>query len=586
MASLLMYLKQQNYIYICACLCLAYLAVVNAEVNTFPHLSSDGMLQPKADEIGSSTAEILRGARRILKARAVPSASVKVAALGRPLFPGTLYDYRSDSFIPGVTLWDKKLLSENLNSRPKSHTNLDFSSTDSISSKSSLLDVSASLKASFLGGLVEVGGSGRFLQDTKSSNQQSRVTMFYSETSRYEELTMSHLSKFTHPEVFEQKTATHVVIAVLYGAQASMVFDCTLSEEENKQQIEGNLNVMVNNIPKLSGEGNAAFKITEYDNNMAEKITCRFYGDVRLEQNPTTYMEALQTYKQLPALLKDPQNAVPIKVWLYPLHLLNATAARVEREISASVATSIEAIIEELREAERTFNNLSGHTLVNSFRDIRERLHSFQDSFSMYKAMLQKAVGRVLSAVRGGEMEEKSLEDILKIHRSSPFSADKLNQWLSDAKYELNILSSATKSLEGVRIEDSNGLNSILVNPNFLGVLCFTFTSLKYEDPYLSALKEYVTTDRFKELDGEHSMYPVGSISKWFKDSDLVAKIQFNANLFKGIKKPFEGQKVLFIISAISDASNPGSSIYRYEHGQLNDKQIQVGFRMLAGLGN
>uniref|UniRef100_A0A8C1NAL4 Uncharacterized protein n=1 Tax=Cyprinus carpio TaxID=7962 RepID=A0A8C1NAL4_CYPCA len=483
---------------------------------------------------------------------ALPSASVEVAALGRLLFPGTLYDSRKDSFIPGVTLWDKTSLSEDLDSRPKPRTYLKFSSSDSISTKSSLLDVSASLKASFLGGLVGVGGSGRFLQDTKSSNQQSRVTMFYSETTRYEQLTMSHLHKITYPEVFEQKTATHVVVAVLYGAQAFMVFDRTLSEEEDEQQMEGKLNAMVNKIPKLSGEGNAAFKMTEDDNKMAEKITCTFHGDVRLQQNPTTYMEALQTYKQLPTLLKDPQNAVPIKVWLYPLHLLNATAARVEREISESVATNIEALIEELRKAERTFNDLSRHTLANSFSDIKERLRSFQDSFSIYKKMLLKAVRRVLPAVRGGEMEENSV----------------------------------TKSLEGVRIEDSDGLNSILVNPDFLGVLCFTFTSLKYEDPYLSALKEYLTTDRFKELDGEHSMYPVASIRKWFKDSDLMAKMRFNVNLLKTLLKPFEGQKVLFIISAISDASNPGSSIYMYELGQLTEKQYQYPFRVLARLEN
>ncbi|XP_016380342.1 neoverrucotoxin subunit alpha-like [Sinocyclocheilus rhinocerous] len=576
MTSLLMYLKQQNCIYICACLWLAYLAVVNAE----------GMLQPKADEIGTSTEETLRGPRGILKTRALPSETVEVAALGRLLFPGTLYDCRKDSFIPGVTLWDKKSLSENLDSRPKPQANLEFSSSDSLSSKFNLLDVSASLKASFLGGLVEVGGSGRFLRDTKSSNQQSRVTMFYSETTRYEQLTMSHLRKITYPGVFEQKTATHVVVAVLYGAQAFMVFDRTLSEEENKQQMERNLNAMVEKIPKLSTEGNAALQMATAEKKMAEKIACTFHGDVRLQQNPTTYMEALNLYKQLPTLLKNPQNEVPIKVWLHPLQLLNATAARVEREISASVEFSMEAIIEELGEAERTFNDLSRNTLVNSFSDIKERLRSFQDSFSIYKAMLLKAVGRVLPAFRGGEMEEKSLEDILKIHRSSPFNADMLKQWLNDAKSELHILSSVTKSLEGVRIEDSDGLNSILVNPDFLGVLCLTFTSLKYEDPYLSALKEYLKTDRFKELDGEHSMYPVASIRKWFNNSDLMAKMRFNVNILKHLLKPFEGQKVLFIISAISDPSNPGSSIYLYELGQLTEKQYQYPFRVLSGLEN
>ncbi len=35
------------------------------------------------------------------------------------------------------------------------------------------------------------------------------------------------------------------------GAQAIMVFDQTFSEEENKQEIEGELNVMVKMIPRL-----------------------------------------------------------------------------------------------------------------------------------------------------------------------------------------------------------------------------------------------------------------------------------------------------------------------------------------------
>ncbi|RXN07736.1 neoverrucotoxin subunit alpha-like protein [Labeo rohita] len=508
---------------------------------------------------------------------ALPSDTIEVAALGRPLFPGTLYDCRKDSFLPGITLWDKKSLSEDLDSRPKPQTYSNINSCDSLSSKLNLMDVSVALKVSFLGGLMEVGGSAKYLRDTKSSNHQSRITMHYGETTRYEQLTMSHLGQITYSQVFDQKTATHVVTAVLYGAQAFMVFDRSFAEDENKQEIEGELKKMVAKIRELSAEGNAALQMTDAEKKMAEKITCTFHGDVHLRQNPTTYTEALNVYKQLPALLKDnPQNEVPIKVWLHPLHLLNATAARVEREISTSVAFAIEDIMEKLGEAERTYKDLSGNTLVNSFRDIKERLCSFRSSFSIYKAMLLEAVSRVLPAVRGGEKEEKSLEDILKIHRSSPFNADTMNQWLNDAKAELDMLSSLTKPLEGVRIVDSEHLNTIIVNPDFPGVLCLTFTSLEYEDPYLSALKKFLKTDRFKELDGEQSMVSVASVKKWFKDSEFMEKTRFNIHVFKCFLKPLEGQKVLFIISAISDPSNPGSSIYKYEHGKLSDTQAHA----------
>ncbi|XP_067237067.1 neoverrucotoxin subunit alpha-like [Chanodichthys erythropterus] len=573
MAALLMNLKQPNCIYIYVYLCLATLAVVNAEET----------LQPKPSETRTEERFNVLPPRGTAKTPAHP---MEVAALGRPLFPGMLYDRHRDSFIPGVTLWDKKSLSEDLDSHPQPKTDVMVHRSDSLSSKFDLLDVSASLKASFLGGLVEVRGSAKYLHDTKSSNQQSRVTEYFSETTRFEQLTMSQMGQITYPQVFEQKTATHVVVAVLYGAQAFMVFDRTFSEEENKQEVEEELNVMVKKIPEFSSEANATFKMTDAEKKMAEKIACTFHGDVRLEQKPTTYMEALSLYKMLPTLLKNPQNQVPVKVWLYPLHLLNSKAAQVEREISTSVALETEAIIEELGEAERTYNELSRNTLVNSFKDIKARLRSFQNSFSTYKSMLLKAIGRVLPAIRGGEMEEKSLEDILKIHRSSPFSAEMLNQWLNVAKSELHILSSLTKLLDGTKIEDSDHFNTILLNPDFPEVICFTFTSLNYKDPYLSVLKKFLESDRFTELEGKPIMISVAPIRKWFNDFDLIAKMRFNINVFKGLPKLFEGKKVLFVISAISDPSNSGSSIYLYEDGKLKDKQAQNSFSVLSGLEN
>ncbi|XP_050961134.1 verrucotoxin subunit beta [Labeo rohita] len=506
------------------------------------------------------------------------SEPIELAALGRPLFPGMLYDCRKDSLIPGVTLWDKKSLSEDLDSHLKLMTDLKFSSSDSLSSKASLLNISASLKASFCGGLVEVGGSAKFLRNTKSSNQQSRVTMHYSETSRFDQLTMTQLGQITYPQVFDQKTATHVVTAVLYGAQAFLVFDRSFAEDENKQEIEGELDIMVKKIPGFSIEGKGALKMTVEDNKKAENINCTFHSDFNLEQSPTTYMEALELYKKLPTLLKEnPQNAVPIKVWLYPLSLVDTKAAQLKREISTRLISNIGDMMDWLGDVERTCNDLCGRTEVNVFSDVKERLCSFQDSFSIYKIVLQKALARVLPAIRGGGMEEQSLEDILKIHSSSPFNAELLNQWLDDAKSELNLLNKNSKTLNEINIADSDGLSAILLDPDVDVVLCLTFTSLKYEDPYLSTLTEFLKSDTFKELDEIKPLHSVRSdIRKWFKDPDVIAKMRENLHLFKRFSEANKNEKsIQFIISAISSRTIPGSSIYLYENGKLTDTKFQ-----------
>ncbi|XDV39473.1 hypothetical protein PO909_008717, partial [Leuciscus waleckii] len=93
MAAPLTYLKQPSCIY-CTYLWLATLAAVNAQE----------VLQPKPDEL-----QILNKDTKGLhfladegnkKHPALTSQTIEVAALGRPLFPGMLYDCRKDTFIP------------------------------------------------------------------------------------------------------------------------------------------------------------------------------------------------------------------------------------------------------------------------------------------------------------------------------------------------------------------------------------------------------------------------------------------------------------------------------------------------------
>uniref|UniRef100_A0AAR2JUA2 SNTX thioredoxin-like domain-containing protein n=1 Tax=Pygocentrus nattereri TaxID=42514 RepID=A0AAR2JUA2_PYGNA len=498
---------------------------------------------------------------------------IEMAALGRALYPGMLYDCRRDSFIPGVTLWDKQSLSKDLDVHRQPKTDLKFVASDSLRDKTSVLDVSASLKASFLGGLVEVGGSARYLSDKKSSDRQSRVTMQYSQTTRFEQLTMTQLGKISYPEVFEQKTATHVVTAVLYGGQAFMVFDKTVSEKEDKQEAEGNLRVMVKKIPQFSIEGEGALKMNENEKKMADNISCTFYGDYELQENPTTYMEALQLYKKLPSLLRQRENdAVPVRVWLYPLARLDSKAAKLEREIGETLVAKVEVLLEELGDAERRCNDLGQNTTVNDFQDVRERLQTFQESFGIYKLLLQKAVATVLPAIRGGQAKDSSLADILTTHANSPFRASKLKQWLENVNGEVDVLSSYTRELNEVPVITSSAqFKSILFNPTVDTVICFSFTSVKYEDPYLQTVTEFLIADPFEKQSTVQKSSDQ-DIKPWFSNPEISKKMKENLCLFKSFFNANKDKKTTrFVISSISDPSNPGISIRLYKQEKVDD---------------
>ncbi|KAG7315940.1 hypothetical protein KOW79_020806 [Hemibagrus wyckioides] len=479
----------------------------------------------------------------------------------------------------GVTLWNKNALRDDLDVRPKPKTHLDFAASDSLSEKANLLDINASLEASFLSGLVEVGGSAKYLLDTKSSTRQCRVTMQYSQTTKFEQLTMKELGNITYPEVFDQKTATHVVTAVLYGAQVFMVFDYTSAENESKQEIEGNLHALVKKVPNFSLDGEASLNMTEDEKKMAKNISVKFYGDIELEENPTTYKEALDVYKKVPALMKQQQDkGVPLTVWLYPLNLLDSKAAELVREICLNMVCETESLLEDLDEMERICKDLMKRQITDEFPDLKNRLLKFHALHKNYKCSFKNALFRVLPAIRGGRQEDKALGDILNIHYRSPFNVSNMSKWLDDITSELNILSSYTSGLKDLAVIKSSGsLNSICLHPDVDAVVCLSFTSLNYEDAYLAALEEFKKSEAFTMLrQTSERDFILHAAQPWFTSPDISARMKQNLSLFTTFSMANKNEKrIKFIIASISDPSNPGTSIQLYQNGSLKNPKFQ-----------
>uniref|UniRef100_A0A5F8H1N1 AIG1-type G domain-containing protein n=1 Tax=Monodelphis domestica TaxID=13616 RepID=A0A5F8H1N1_MONDO len=210
------------------------------------------------------------------------------------------------------------------------------------------MNIHGDLKASVLGGMVDIGGSAKYLHDTKTSKKLVRMTLKYSMTTQYCHLTMNHLGyqNISYPDVFDKGTATHVVIAVLYGAQAFFVFDQKVSTNERDKDIEGSLKAEVEKIPKVAINLGGEIKKENNEKISSQEFKCTFYGDFVLENNPVTYEDAVKIYSSLPKLLRG--HGVPLQVWLYPLEKLNSKAAKLARGISISLICEAQDTLEEL----------------------------------------------------------------------------------------------------------------------------------------------------------------------------------------------------------------------------------------------
>ncbi|XP_058872124.1 neoverrucotoxin subunit alpha-like isoform X1 [Acipenser ruthenus] len=502
--------------------------------------------------------------------------TLEMAALGRPFQLGMLYDCRKDRLIPGITLWNQEELQGSINQRTQPITEFSVTASDSIEDKASALKVDAFLKASLLGGLVQVSGAAKYFKDTKKSTRQSRVTLQYYTTTRFENLTMNHLAKgkVSHPSVFEDKTATHVVTAVLYGAQAYFVFDQEVSSEEKQQEIHGEMELAISKIPTFTIDGKGSIDLKQTEKAEVQKFDCTFHGDFHLKSNPSTYQDAVKAYSTLPKLLGDKgENAVPVKVWLYPLIKLDSRAAKLERNISDHLVTSAQTVLEQFHTIEMQSNDMIKDIAAGKFPEINEKIRKLKQRTSQYKLNFMSKLSAVLPSIRGGVQEEESLGEILKNHEESPFNFKAQKLWLSNKEREINAVRRCFTILKDIHVVSSvNELDEEELNNEIENIVCFTFTSLHEPEPYLEDLKKYLEPQASKKPQSKkpQSNKPQSYTrqdSKQWVSSETNLKIRMYLKVFQELMNiNRENKKTKFFIVSKEDKNFPGACILLHDH--------------------
>ncbi|XP_033991905.1 uncharacterized protein LOC117487401 [Trematomus bernacchii] len=490
---------------------------------------------------------------------------MEVAALGRPFSIGMLYDCRKDSLVPGITLWDRDDLKNHIGERPQRYNDCNIVASESIEDKSKALNVEASLKASFLSGLVEVEGSAKYLNDSKTSKNYARVTLKYKTTTKFHELSMNHLGgeNVKHPYVFEKGIATHVVTGILYGAQAFFVFDREVSANENHRDIQGNLKVMIKNIPSLSIEGEGLLKMEDKDKANVEKFSCRFFGDFLVQKPPTSFQDAVEVYQSLPKLLgANGENAVPVKVWLLPLTCLDSSAAKLVRQISIGLVEECQSVLEDFSHLEMRCNDALRTQTAQQFPQIGEKLKTFKQKCSQFKLEFQQTLAKKLPSIRGGGEEEAVLAEILRKTCSSPFNSKDLNEWMDCKVREIHFLKSYTNMMKNTKIVPSeNDLHEEILKAEH--AVCFVFTSLGSDELYLSTLSNYLKqTPKPDEAQDPHPP------DQWYNSRKEREAMRHKEKLFSDFAEANkENKNITFLTVGLTNETQRGASIYLYTYG-------------------
>ena len=474
--------------------------------------------------------------------------------------------------LTGLKLWDDADMQKVTRIKGQQNTSFNVTASDSFSKKSKLLDVSASLKASFLGGAVDVQGSAKYLKDKTTSTHQCRVTLQYKETTVFKEL-MTLEMEIKHPEVFDKNEATHVVTAVLYGAEAFMVFDQMAEDILKKQEILGELKISVNKIPQVEISGEGKVVINDNERRKVKKFKCTFHGDFKLKENPSSYEEAAVVYKSLPTMLgQKGEAAIPLQVWLYPLKNINPKAAQMVCDVNTTLVSAFESVMEELHEAKIRVHDLIKLSKVIPLVDVTGKLEVFRMKLIGYTVVLKRKVLDVLPEIRGGTVDEKAFEEILKFHHESSFTKKKMKEWLDEKETEMGIVSSYIHLMKGIPVVPSGpALHKILYHPKLDAVAMFSFTSLEYAEPYLTNLNECLSCEEFRKMDDVKVAIQksfVNNTVPWYEHPETIPAMRTSLTNFFVVKGRCDKNSLhTALISFVSDTSHPGCSIRVYKNG-------------------
>ncbi|CAF0948120.1 unnamed protein product [Adineta steineri] len=480
---------------------------------------------------------------------------ITMVTLGRPFHLGMLYDVRSDKLITGVTLWDPQTLANHTITYKQPYTGYEIINGDSLQDKAHALGVEASLKLSLLGGLMSISGSAKYAEDYQRTNHEARLTLKYSTTTHFQQLTMKHLGKgnLDHPDLHDKNLATHVVTGVVYGAEAFFIFDRTISNSESKKEVSGSLKAIFEK-PTFKIEEEAKLNLTDQEKNSVDKLHCKFYGDFRLNKNPNNLDEAVKIYRQLPSLLGvNNENTIPKKVWLYPLYLLDNKAKRSVREISFSLVDYSISTIENLRSLEVRALDLSESSIFASLNHLKIHLLDFAARLSEFQRDLKEKLALYLPKLRGNtDVEESILFQLFRQDDTSPFNKRTLELWLKEKEEETALMTTWIENLSKDRSLDilikSLSLDEAIGDTRYDYIFCLSLRLVEENDPQLTDMENYIhnknsfnsSTTRKKHI-------------TWFKSSRSMTKFRKNLRQFKEFAEAnnVENTNIKFIVNEV-----------------------------------
>lgn len=354
-------------------------------------------------------------------------------ALGHIADLGSLYDARSDTFIPGISLFQANTPPEAIRSTQIPLTTLKFTKTESYKEKFDYFKMTPELTASFLGGLFSVEGSARYLTLEKQLDHVIQSSMYYSMSTVYETLNLTSPSLRDHIalHVVGGDLATHAVIGIKWGAQCIVTAKHELSTMEERKEVERDLDLRFNLLQRNIGPARGMHSKETETEDRRFKFDIAVHGDILIDDiKPFDFSTVDTLISDIPGKMRhiNGGKGKPLTYVLMPLTFLSMfDLFRLDGEIIlhdlettcldkfALLFDKIDKVALALQEYS---TKIHGHTACVPQAHIEEidiALHDIESSNSRFRS----DYGNLLKAVRRGDADAAELHQLYDNHDKS-----------------------------------------------------------------------------------------------------------------------------------------------------------------------
>ena len=310
-------------------------------------------------------------------------------------------------------------------------TTTELVTSDSLQDKCSKLDVEGELQVSLLLGMIKLTGSGAYLSEEKKSARTQSISLIYKLRTVNEDVMIRHNKNMIDRDVLSQQCdATHVVVAIDWGAMCSVTCKYDNTDNEDTTKVKGALAVAVEKLKFLT-DTHASVKAScdMEGKELNKEFTFKCKSDISApdKELPITFEGAIELVRSLPKLVKNTNNGkgVPVTYHLMPLQtVVKMCKSQVQMDIlykeidegtmktCTDVLQSVMEKRQQLFDIHRSMHANEDFISDQSILNIDRALEKLSKQEICYRCKIQDAVKKVRSGEETISVVHKTLSEL------------------------------------------------------------------------------------------------------------------------------------------------------------------------------